>query len=370
MGTEELVNSNVWLHGPKFLLQDPAEFQFELREEITASDPAEETSAHVCISSEKPSVVFEVDRWGSLTKAIRVVAWVRRFLFNVRESRVQRRGGEVTYRELQDAQRLLFQKVQEQEFSDELWALKQGQSVSKSSPLFKLTPYIADDGLLRMEGRLQFSHLSFDEKHPILLPKCHLAVLLVRFQHVLMKHAGVSMMITALRKCYWIIGIRRIAKRVKKTCASCQRQDAAACSQPIAPLPPERVNPAVPFAVTGLDHAGLSYCDLPHKKFWVLLFTCGAVQAVHLELVESLSTSKTILAIRRLSARRGLPEVIYSEEDHLGPQPHSHRVRDYPSGGWILHQFPTTDLCVWWTRRGWATHTCSFLARSWVGLHT
>ena len=30
-----------------------------------------------------------------------------------------------------------------------------------------------------------------------------------------------------------------IAKRVKKTCASCQRQDAAACSQPMAPLPPE-----------------------------------------------------------------------------------------------------------------------------------
>ena len=311
---EELVNSNVWLHGPKFLLEDPAEFQFELCGEITASDPVEETSAHVCISSEKPSVVFEVERWGSVTKAIRVVAWVRRFLFNIRESRAQRRGGEVTYKELQDARRLLLQKVQEQEFPDELRALRQGQSISKSSPLFKLTPYIADDGLLRMEGRLQFSHLSFDEKHPILLPKCHLAVLLVRFQHVLMKHAGVSTMITALRKCYWIIGVRRIAKRVKKTCASCQRQDAAACSQPMAPLPPERVNPAVPFAVTGLDHAGPLYCcDMPRKKFWVLLFTCGVVRAVHLELVESLSTPETILAIRRLSARRGLPEVIYSD---------------------------------------------------------
>ena len=165
-----------------------------------------------------------------------------------------------------------------------------------------------------MEGRLQFSQLSFDEKHPILLPKCHLAVLLVRFQHVLMKHAGVSTMITALRKCYWIIGVRRIAKRVKKTCASCQQQDAAACSQPMAPLPPERVNPAVPFAVTGLDHAGPLYCcDMPRKKFWVLLFTCCVVRAVHLELVESLSTPETILAIQRLSARRGLPEVIYSD---------------------------------------------------------
>ena len=158
--------------------------------------------------------MFEVERWGSLTKAIRVVAWVRPFLFNVRESSAQRRVGEVTYEELQDARRLLLQQVQEQEFPDELRALRQGQSISKSSPLFKLTPYIAEDVLLQMEGRLQFSHLSFDEKHPILLLKCHLAVLLVRFQHVLMKHAGVSMMITALRKCYWIIRVRRIAKCV------------------------------------------------------------------------------------------------------------------------------------------------------------
>ena len=131
-----------------------------------------------------------------------------------------------------------------------------------------------------------------------------------------MKHAGVSTMITALRKCYWIIGVRRIANRVKKTGACCERQDHAACSQPMAPLPPERVNPAVPFVVTGLDHAGPLYCcDMPRKKFWVLLFTCGVVRAVHLELVESLSTPETILAIRRLSARRGLPEVIYSDNE-------------------------------------------------------
>ena len=60
--------------------------------------------------------------------------------------------------------------------------------------------------------------------------------------------------------------------------------------------------------------AGPLYCcDLPCKKFRVLFFTCGVVRAVHLELVESLSNPETVLAIRRLSARRGLPEVIYSD---------------------------------------------------------
>ena len=186
--------------------------------------------------------------------------------------------------------------------------------MAKSSPLARLTPYLDDEGLLRVQGRLQFSSLPPDEKHPILIPKSHFAVLLMRFQHFIMKHAGVSTLISAVRKSYWVFGLRGIAKRVKRMCVSCQRQDSTACTQPMAPLPEERVNPAVPFAVTGLDHAGPLYCcDTPRKKYWVLLFTCGVVRAVHLELVDTLSTYDTVLAFQRLVARRGLPKVIYSD---------------------------------------------------------
>ena len=68
------------------------------------------------------------------------------------------------------------------------------------------------------------------------------------------------------------------------------------------------------FAVTGLDHAGpLNCCDTPQKKYWVLLFTCGVVRAVHFELVDALSTYDTVLAFQRLVAHRGLPKVIYSD---------------------------------------------------------
>ena len=37
------------------------------------------------------------------------------------------------------------------------------------------------------------------------------------------------------------------------------------------------------------------------------------MRAVHLELVDALSTYDTVLAFRRLVARRGLPKVIYSD---------------------------------------------------------
>ena len=56
----------------------------------------------------------------------------------------------------------------------------QGQSVFKSPSLFKLTPYIAEDGMLWIKRRLHFPNSSFDAKHYILLPKCYLAILYFR----------------------------------------------------------------------------------------------------------------------------------------------------------------------------------------------
>ena len=305
--TEELIFSKVWLQGPKFLVERRSD-EVDLLEPsaVLCSVMAEETSSPVLIAATPGENVFQVERWGKLTKAIRVVAWVLRFIFNSRHKLEDRRLGDVSYDEMQHARQVLIQQVQQQEFAAEVSALQRGHLVAKSSPLAQLTPYLDDEGLLRVQGRLQFSSLPPDKKHPIFFPKSHFAVLLMRFQHFIMKHAGVSTLISAVRKSYWVFGLRRIAKRVKRMCVSCQRQYPTHGSI--------TVNPAVPFAVTGLDHAGPLYCcDTPRKKYWVLLFTCGVVRAVHLELVDALSTYDTVLAFRRLVVRRGLPKVIYSD---------------------------------------------------------
>ena len=82
----------------------------------------------------------------------------------------------------------------------------------------------------------------------------------------------------------------------------------------MAPLPKERVSQAPPFTITGMDHAGPLYCsDHPGQKFYILLFTCAVVRAVHLELVESMSQPETDLALRRFVARRGMPDVVWSD---------------------------------------------------------
>ena len=89
-----------------------------------------------------------------------------------------------------------------------------------------------------------------------------------------MKHAGVSLVLDALRNEYCIMGVRRLAKSVKKKCKACKIQDAQACERPVAPLASMRVQPAAPFSTIGVDHTGVLYCHhLPGKKLHVLLIS-------------------------------------------------------------------------------------------------
>ena len=204
--------------------------------------------------------------------------------------------------------------MQADSFTGEIRALREGKSVPPDSPIHRLAPFMGDDGLLRIRGRLQFSELSYEEKHPVILPKGHLATLLVREQHLFLKHAGVSTLMTAVRSAFWVVGLRSTARRVVRKCVSCRKHDSKACGEQAAPLPADRSSQAPPFSVTGVDFAGpLFAVDSPKKKLYICLFTCAVTRAVHLELTESLSLADFMMAFRRFVARRGVPSVVYSD---------------------------------------------------------
>jgi len=223
-------------------------------------------------------------------------------------------SGPLSSGELVKAKTKLFYCVQREKFAQEIADLRKGKSPARNSPLCRLDPSVDDEGLLRIKGRLENADLSFESKHPIIVPSCHVAKLLVQFQHIFLKHAGVSTIVSTLRGSYWIMGVRRIAKTVCRVCVRCKRYDSRACNQPAAPLPGLRVKTAPPFTVTGLDYAGPLFCiDLLSKKLYILLFTCAVIRAVHLELTDSLSLSDCMLALRRFAARRGIPSVFYSD---------------------------------------------------------
>ena len=82
---EELIFSKVWLQGPKFLVERCSD-EVDLFEPsaVLCSVMAEEAASPVVIAATPGENVFQVERWGKLTKAIRVVAWDVHFISNSR----------------------------------------------------------------------------------------------------------------------------------------------------------------------------------------------------------------------------------------------------------------------------------------------
>ncbi|XP_043234482.1 uncharacterized protein LOC122387896 [Amphibalanus amphitrite] len=332
VSAECLSGSELWFRGPRWLATPqarpgadesvPLVSSEELPEATLLSCELDDAGVSVVGSAGLPALVtaaqsapiFDCSRWSSMNKAVRVVAWVNRFRHNARSGRHNRSTGDLSAEELVAARHLLLREEQRLAFAAEFSALQRGKPVPKNSRVYRLSPFIGDDGLLRIGSRLQESELTSEERHPVLLPKGRVAELLVWDQHRMMCHCGVSTLITALRAAFWIVGLRCLAKRIKRSCLVCQRQDAVQCNEPAAPLPRDRVTRAPPFSVTGVDFAGPIFAvDCPRRKFYVCLFTCAVTRAVHLELTGSLSQADFLMALRRFAARRTLPSVIYSD---------------------------------------------------------
>ena len=309
----ELINSSQWLQGPVELGVFDSNSENLHNEDIMAEMVRKVDPTLVSVQAHIP---IDFKRFSHFPKLVKVMGWILRFVNNLKSSTHGRSktAQSLDSDDLEAAKICVFKTAQRESFADEIDHLREGRMVPKGSSLFKLSPFLDESGLLRVGGRLQMSDYTYNEKHPIILPKGHVSTLLVTFQHQLLKHAGVSSLLTSLRNNFWIFGVRVTSKKVCRECVLCQRQDARACSQIMAPLPSDRINRSHPFSVVGLDHAGPVYCsDTGKKKHYILLFTCGVIRAVHLELVPSLCLSDFMLAFRKFSARRGLPTVIYSD---------------------------------------------------------
>ena len=326
LDAEDLMTSRLWKEGPVWLTNtktDSAEEildVFETNEEQGAentSDGEQESRANDIMATVSTQIENPInfDRFSRLTRAVRVMAWILRFAKNARCTQRKESSPDLSSAEIETGRIMVLKSIQNEFYNEEISDLKNGKCVRKTSSIYQLSPFIGEDGLIRVYGRLEKAPaLLYDEKHPILLPKCHITYLLVRDQHELMKHAGVNTLITAVRGKYWILSLRTIAKKICKVCIDCQRQDSRPCQQIVSPLPEDRIKKTPPFSICGVDHAGPLFCsDTGDRKLYILLFTCAVIRAVHVELVDSLSVEDFILALKRFASRRGMPSVIYSD---------------------------------------------------------
>ncbi|GFS40990.1 integrase catalytic domain-containing protein [Trichonephila inaurata madagascariensis] len=220
--------------------------------------------------------------------------------------------GPLTSEELSEAERLWIQVGQEKFFPEELKSLKDNK-MEKESPLYNYMPYLDENGLIRLGGRLEFCNLSIDEKHPLILPKnSWLTTLIVRREHNKVMHGGTASTLAQVRSNYWIPKGCQLVKKVIRNCFICRKYLAKPIDQLTSPLPSDRINQTPVFSVCNLDFAGPLYVKNfgELQKSYIVLFTCGVTRALHLELVSDVTTNSFLLAIRRFLARRGCCKVI------------------------------------------------------------
>ncbi|XP_052895596.1 uncharacterized protein LOC128302785 [Anopheles moucheti] len=196
----------------------------------------------------------------------------------------------LTATELRIAELRLCQLAQRDSFAEELDDLKRGKRVGERSKLKWLSPYLDEEGMLRIGGRLGNANISKDVKHPIILAASHhLSSLLVSAYHLKLLHAGPQLMLATIRQRFWLIGGRNLARSVYHRCHTCFKNKPVLVKQAVADLPESRVTPTRPFAVSGVDYCGpfLLKSTIRNRsptKAYIAIFVCFSTRAVHIEL--------------------------------------------------------------------------------------
>src|SRR5215510_14174456 len=249
--------------------------------------------------------------------------------------------------------------IQQNSYAQELQDLTNLQEVSSTSSLKSLHPFVDKEGILRVGGRLQQSTLPYQSMHQIILPpNQHFTKLVVSSEHSRLLHAGPQLLIASLRETYWIPRIRNIVKTVIHQCLPCYRYKVQASQQLMSELPSLRVQPARPFLTTGVDYARPVSIRLGSprskqiSKGYIAIFVCFVTKATHIELVTSMSTEAFLAALRRFTARRGKPSIIYSDNgttfQGAANQLHDlHNILNSPAQMATIQDHLTAEGCTW-----------------------
>jgi hypothetical protein len=241
-------------------------------------------------------------------------------LYNCKQQFANRRTTPLTTQEVHQALLCCVKLVQQAAYSKELSELSELHEVSKTSNIKSLHPFTDKEGILRVGGRLQQSDLPYQTMHQIILPhNYHLTKLIVLHEHIRLHHAGPQLLIASLRNNYWIPKIKNTVRMVIHQCLTCYRLKVQASQQLVGQLPSSRVRPSRAFETAGVDYAGpvMIKQGSPRSKStikgYIAIFVCFSTKAVHIEVVNSLTTEDFISALRRFIARRGRPNTIFSD---------------------------------------------------------
>jgi len=257
-------------------------------------------------------------KYSSLNRLVRIIAFCIRFINNTKV-KTNRKLGHLSTQELNTANITIIKIVQGFHFKEELAQLKTKETVAKTSQLLSLSPFLDEQGIIRVSGRLRHSALRYNEKHPILLPpKSSFTQLVIAHEHRKQLHAGVQATLAAIRTRYWLLSARNNVKKHIRQCITCFKAAPRRSETIMGDLPNYRVTPAKPFARSGVDYCGPIHIKSGQQrnakitKAYISIFICLCTKAIHIELVSDLTTDAFLNALKKFVARRGKVSHVFS----------------------------------------------------------
>ena len=221
----QLLEHSSWWKGPDWLTLPSTSWPHDFPLIPEATDLEEKPAVVLTVS--QPAKMWELaDKYSSIEKLLRITARLldvvnrfRRVKCDYADSRSLPPSLRIT------ALRFWIRKTQEAYFPGEMRSLKSGSSLPRSSPLLKLSPFVDEENLIRVGGRLQQSSFDEEAKHPYILPRdSTITRLLIDEAHRRTLHGGTQLTLSTLRQRVWIIGGRAPVKSFILRCISCTRQ--------------------------------------------------------------------------------------------------------------------------------------------------
>ncbi|XP_071057593.1 uncharacterized protein [Onthophagus taurus] len=261
-----LQQEDFWWSGPSWLRSSSSQWPL-FRTTLSTEADVEQRAISTSNTASMVKKGWDLkEKYSSLSKLLRVTAWCirvfdRNKLYSVSDI--------LSPEEINRSLMFWVRECQQLYFGQEIRLLQSGKAVQRSSPLFRLVPFVDGLGFLRITGRLRFSTLDWDEKHPIILPRdSRLTTLIIDSHHRRTLHGGTQLTSTSIRRQFWIIGGRVPVRAFIHRCMICAKQRAVTGQQLMGQLPSARVRPSKPFQHSGIDYAGpfqlrsmLQYCE-------------------------------------------------------------------------------------------------------------
>ena len=311
---------SLWFHGPHFLLDSsytvPESQTNALNYPLKSDDPEVRQVFALAVDVSDSSFVDLISllescsSWRQVTRIMSQFLQFLKALSRYREVDVSSRSEKVFT--------VILRLLQKHYLSEEVNQLSAGVPLAKSSPLSKLDPFIDDHGVLRVGGRISDSLHSFAVRHPAVMPrKSTVTKLYAAFKHAECAHAGRLTTVNHIRSdgVFLYSQGNRLISSLIHNCVQCSKLRGKTLTQKMADLPAERLLPEPPFTHCGMDVFGPFSCKEGRKelKRYGLIFCCLASRAVHLELLNDLSTDCFINSFRCFTSLRGPVKSILSD---------------------------------------------------------